>query len=114
MINVTPIVNITPAAADKIKGIMEEQGEVDSALRIMVAGAGQYMMTLDKEPKEDDQMMEVGGIKLLIDSESAPLMEGSEIDFVETLSRTGFVISNPNFQGGGCACGGACSCGGSH
>ncbi len=51
-----------------------------------------------------------GAIKFLIDDESAPLLEGSSIDYVEGFERSGFVISNPNFASG-CACGGG-GCGG--
>ncbi len=70
------------------------------------------MLGLEKEPKEDDIVVEADTIKVLVDAESAPLIEGSQIDYIEGLMRSGFVISNPNFQGG-CGCGGGgCGCGG--
>ena len=56
------------------------------------------------------------GIQVVVDPDSAPLVAGSEIDYIEGLMRSGFVISNPNAPQaeGGCACGGQCSCGGEH
>ena len=110
------MISITPLAAEKIKGIMEEKGEVDAALRVIVVGAGssclQYMMTLEHNHNEDDQVVHENGVRILVDSQSAPIMEGSQIDYVEGqgLLKTGFTISNPSSLG--CACGGSCACGG--
>jgi iron-sulfur cluster assembly protein len=75
------------------------------------------MLTLEKDVSEDDIVTETGGIRLLVDSESAPLMEGVQIDYIDDLMRSGFVITNPNMTAGGCgsggcACGGQCGCGG--
>ena len=56
--------------------------------------------------------MDIENLTVLVDSESAPLVEGAQIDYIEGLMRSGFVISNPNveFAGGGCG-GGGCACG---
>ena len=87
----------------------------ESLLRVMVSpganGGFQYMLGMEKEAKEDDFIVEADTIQVLIDAESAPLIEGAQIDYVEGLMRSGFVISNPNLQGGGCG-GGGCACGG--
>ena len=108
------MINITPAAALKIQGIMTEQGEESASLRIIVTGMGcsgpQYMMTLDKDQQEDDSLFEMEGIRVLVDQETASILDGSEIDYLEGLERSGFAIVNPNFAGGGCGEGG-CSCG---
>ena len=83
----------------------------------------------EKEANDDDFVIEADTVQVLIDTESAPLLEGAQIDYTEGLMRSGFVISNPNVQGhggggcggggGGCACGaggggggGGCGCGG--
>ena len=69
------------------------------------------MLTIEKEAKDDDILTETEGIKLLVDLDSAPIMDGVEIDYVEDLMNTGFVITNPNVpMGGGCGSGG-CGCG---
>ena len=113
----TPIIEVTSLAAEKLQDVMKEQGSEDGKmLRVMVMpgpnGGIQYMLGLEKEAKEDDFIVETETIQVLVDSESVPLVEGSQIDYVEGLMRSGFVISNPNLHnGGGCACGGG-GCGG--
>ena len=115
----TPLIDVTPQAAKQLDKVLSEQGENGSLLRVMVTpgqnGGFQYMLGVEKEPKEDDVVIDAQNVRVLIDSESAPLVEGAQIDYVEGLMRSGFVISNPNLegQGGGCACGGGgCGCGG--
>jgi len=114
----TTLIEVTAPAVEKLKAILEEEESPGAALRVVVVPAGnsvQYMLTLEPDPKEDDLTMEIGGIRVVIDEDSAPLMEGAQIDYVEDLMRTGFVISNPNIpSGGGCGCGGNCSCGSAH
>ena len=73
------------------------------------------MLALEKEAKSDDTVVDSDGVQILLDAESAPLMEGAEIDYMDGLMKSGFVINNPNIQSGGCACGGGgggCGCGG--
>ena len=60
-------------------------------------------------PSDNDVVID-GEIKALVDDQSAPLIDGSNIDYVEGFQRSGFVISNPNFPGG-CACGNSGGCG---
>ena len=111
----TPVIEVTPMAVEKLESIMKDQGEAGSLLRVMVSpgpnGGFQYMLGMEKEAKEDDFIVQADTIRVLIDAESAPLIEGAQIDYVEGLMRSGFVISNPNLQGGGCGSGG-CACGG--
>ena len=116
----TPIVEITPQAAEQLEKVLNEQGQEGSLLRVMVSpgpdGGVQYMLGAEQEAKEDDLVIETETVRVLVDAESAPLIDGSQIDYVDGLMRSGFVISNPNFQGGGgggCGCGGGgCGCGG--
>ena len=126
------MIDVTSPAAEKLKAILQEEDAVDSAVRIVVVPAGhgvQYMLTLEKEPKADDILTETDGVKVLVDVDSAPIMEGVEIDYVEDLMHSGFVITNPNVPmaggcgSGGCGCGaggaggcgsGGCGCGASH
>ncbi len=112
----TPMIDVTPMAVEKLESILRDQGEAGSLLRVMVSpgpnGGFQYMLGMEKEAKEDDFIVEADTIQVLIDAESAPLIEGAQIDYIDDLMRSGFVISNPNLQGGGgCACGGG-GCGG--
>ncbi len=117
MATTSQIVDITPLAAQKLKEALEEQGQSGALLRVMPMpgphGGFQYAMSIEEEAKEDDFAMDVEGLTVLVDSESAPLVDGAQIDYMEGLMRSGFVISNPNveFAGGGCGSG-ACGCGG--
>ena len=112
------LLEVTDLAAQKFRDIIEEQGESDGMLRVMVMadphGGVQYMLSVEDEADENDFVVEASPIQVLVDADSAPLLDGSTIDYMEGLMRSGFVISNPNLQGnggGGCACGGG-GCGG--
>ena len=117
MATTNKLIDITPLAVEKLQEAMAEQGEEGSHLRVMVMPGGhggvQYMLGLEKEPGDDDLTIEAENLKLLVDSESAPLVEGAQIDYIDGLMRSGFVISNPNIpSSGGCGSGGGCACGG--
>ena len=116
---------ITELAIEKLKEVMEEQGEGESSLRVIAmpaeSGGVQYMLTMENESQSDDTELNVSGVKFLMDSDSAPFLEEATIDFVENLGgQVGFVINNPMFAsaggcGSGCGCGsggGGCGCGG--
>lgn len=116
---------ITALAIERIKDVLTEQGETDSSLRVVAmpaeAGGLQYMLTMEKESQPDDTVMDVEGVKFLMDSDSAPFLEEATIDYVEQFGgRVGFVVNNPMFASaggcgsGGCGCGsggGGCGCG---
>ncbi len=120
----TNLIDVTSAAAQQLEKVLAEQGEDGSLLRVMVMpgpnGGYQYMLGVEKEANADDIVIDAENISVLVDGESAPLVEGAQIDYVDGLMRSGFVISNPNMAaggcgggGGGCACGGGgCGCGG--
>lgn len=114
----TSLIKVSEAAAEKLSDILKEQGEDGGMLRVMVSpspdGGYQHVLGVESEPKDDDIVIEAHSIRVVIDGESAPLLEGAEIDYVDGLMRSGFVISNPNIEntsGGGCGSGG-CGCGG--
>ena len=111
------MINVTPLAADKLKAILDEEGQPEAALRVIVVPNGhgaQYMMAIEESASADDTVVHENGVRVLVDSTSIPLLQGAEIDYVESLMRSGFVINNPNIAsaGHGCACGGNCGCGG--
>jgi iron-sulfur cluster assembly accessory protein len=111
------VIEFTDAAAAKLVEVLKEQESVNSYLRIAVEqnpnGGVEYVFGLEDEAAEGDSVIDSGTVKALVDADSTELLTGSSIDYVEGFERSGFVISNPNFQGGGCACGGGgCGCGG--
>ena len=101
-------------AIEKLKEVLQEQGE-EGSLRVIAmpaeSGGLQYMLTMEKESQADDTVMDVEGVKFLMDSDSAPFLEEATIDYVENLGgQVGFVINNPMFASGG-GCGSGCGCG---
>ena len=113
MVSSTIVLEFTDAATSKLLEVLDEQDAKDQYLRVAVIttpdGGIDYQFGLEEAPQDSDKVID-GAIKVLIDDESAPLLEGSSIDYVEGFERSGFVISNPNFASG-CACGGG-GCGG--
>ena len=59
---------------------------------------------LAHERRDGDQVFEDKGIRLLVDGESLPYVQGSTIDFVEGLQGAGFKVENPNVTAA-CGCG---------
>lgn len=102
------MVTLTERAAGEVTGLLEKQDKLDHALRIWVAGGGcsgfQYGMALDNEPSEDDLSFESNGVRVLVDPQSHPYLDGAEIDFVDTLMGGGFKVNNPNASSS-CGCG---------
>jgi len=111
------VITLTESAAEKILDLFKEQESEGAALRVFVKGDdnGQpaYGMAIEPDPSDADEVIENFGVKVVVDEESLPWVIGSEIDFIDSLERTGFTIRNPN-MGGACGCGGggACGCGG--
>ena len=114
--------DVTALAIEKLKEVMEEQGEQEGSLRVIAmpaeTGGLQYMLTMENESQADDTVLSREGVRFLMDSDSAPFLEEATIDYVENLGgQVGFVINNPMFAsaggcGAGCGCGaGGCGCG---
>jgi len=122
------ILNVTPAAAAKIRDLLTERQMSDCALRVFVAGGGcsglQYGMAFEPNPQDTDVIVEAAeGVRLVIDPVSRPYIDGAHIDFVDSLMGGGFKIENPNAmatcgcgtsfrakEGGAAAEGAACGC----
>lgn len=106
-------VTLTDKAAEQLKSIMTSEVENENlktgaALRLMVVGGGcsgfSYKMGFDETIKDDDQAVEIKGVKVVVDEKSVLYLEGVEIDFHDGLMGKGFVFNNPNASGT-CGCG---------
>ena len=90
------------SAANKVKQLIEEEGNTALKLRVFVTGGGcsgfQYGFTFDETQNEDDAAMQKNGVTLLIDPMSYKYLVGAEIDYKEGLEGAQFVIKNPNAQ----------------
>lgn len=101
-------VEVTEAAVEQVRRILEREGGSEKALRIYVQGGGcsglTYGMTLDRSESGDEVAFESGGLKVVVDRASAPLLEGLKVDYLLGLEASGFKIFNPNAKQ-------TCSCG---
>jgi iron-sulfur cluster assembly accessory protein len=77
-------------------------------LRVAIQGGGcsgfEYALGFDRGPQEGDHELEFHGVKVVVDPFSAPYLQGSTVDFLETLQESGFKIDNPNATSS-CGCG---------
>jgi len=112
------MVSFSQQAIDKVKEFAGQTSEAEGKeLRLFIQGVGcggfSYGFTFD-EAREGDTVVESGDLKVLIDQQSAPHLDGATVDFVEDERGAGFIVDNPNqldFQAmGGCGSGG-CGCG---
>ncbi len=102
------VVQITEAAAFQIKEMMKQNGEEGSFLRVAVKGGGcsglSYGMGFEQEPGEKDSQLEQFEIKILVNAEDADILNGTVIDYKQTMMGGGFTIENPNAIAS-CGCG---------
>ena len=98
----------TDNAANKVKQLIDEEGNDDLKLRVFVSGGGcsgfQYGFTFDEAVNEDDTVLHKNGVQLLIDPMSFQYLVGAEIDYQEGLEGAQFVIKNPGATST-CGCG---------
>ena len=106
--DVTSLIDVTDMAAEKAADMLKDKGFEDGALRVFVVSGGcsgyQYGMALATDVEEGDQVIERGGVRFLVDQESAPLLMGARVDYIDDVMKQGFSISNPN-AAKSCACG---------
>jgi iron-sulfur cluster assembly protein len=102
-----PTVSLTDSAVAKLKEMLAEQDDPNLCFRVFIQPGGcdgfSYGMTFDS-PDADDEVIERGGVRLLVDSASSRLLRGSEIDFVNSVTASGFAIRNPHAVST-CGCG---------
>jgi iron-sulfur cluster insertion protein len=105
---VPTLINVTEAAASKIKDLLAEESKAESGLRVFVQGGGcsgfQYGLMIEENGGVGDQTFESNGIKLYVDPVSLSYLKGAEVDFVDTITGGGFTIKNPNATST-CGCG---------
>ena len=104
-----PTITITDKGAEKVREFLEaQQADVALAgLRVGVRGGGcsgfQYQLAFD-EQRDNDEVFESHGLKLLVDGDSLQYVRGSVIDYEESLQGAGFKVENPNVVAA-CGCG---------
>ena len=101
-------INVSDAAAAKVKALLEQEGRDDLQLRIAVQPGGcsglRYQLFFDERTLDGDVVTDFDGVSVVVDRMSTPYLNGAVIDFVDTIEKQGFTIDNPNATGS-CACG---------
>ncbi|MBI3620683.1 MAG: iron-sulfur cluster assembly accessory protein [Nitrospirae bacterium] len=103
----TSPISLTEAAIKKVKVLLTAQPE-GSFLRVSVRGGGcsglSYELAFEPKQGPHDEVAEFDGVKVLIDPKSALYLQGTSLDFVDSLTGGGFKFNNPNAKMS-CGCG---------
>ena len=101
------MVSLTDIAAQKVSQFLETANAPSAGLRVGVRGGGcsgfQYNLALD-EQKDGDRVFEHQGIRVIVDEASLQYVDGSVVDYQESLMGAGFEVRNPNVVAA-CGCG---------
>jgi iron-sulfur cluster assembly protein len=103
------MITLTEKAISEIKKLMsQETSGATAGLRVGVKGGGcsglSYVLSFEKGPRPDDNVLEFNGVKVFMDPKSAIYLGGTELDFSDGLNGKGFTFRNPNAQRT-CGCG---------
>ena len=91
---------LTNNAADKVRQLRDSEGNADLMLRVYVTGGGcsgfSYGFNFAESVNDDDAEFENGDVKMVVDSLSYQYLLGSEVDYVQGLEGSRFIVKNPN------------------
>lgn len=101
-------IEMTEAAQNQVKRLIESQGNPELMLRMGVKGGGcsgmSYTLQLDTQQREGDEVYQFDGVKVVVDVKSYLFLSGTTLDYVEDVMGGGFKFINPNAQRS-CGCG---------
>jgi iron-sulfur cluster assembly protein/iron-sulfur cluster insertion protein len=102
------MITLSDAASTKVKELIKAEGNEEMALRVAVRPGGcsgfSYEMFFDTDIAHDDNIVEAGGVRVVVDPASAPYLKGASLDYKDGLQGAGFAINNPNATRS-CGCG---------
>ena len=102
------LITLTAAAIARMKHLLEKRETPEAYIRIGTKTGGcsglAYRLEFSETPEEGDELVEEGGVKVLIDAKSLIYIIGTEVDYKEEELRQGFIFNNPNKKGE-CGCG---------
>ncbi len=101
--------SLTQTAASKVRELMAEEPDAETlVLRVAIQGGGcsgfQYGLGFDTGAADGDHVLELEGVRVVVDPHSAPYLQGATIDFLNGLQESGFKVENPNAVSS-CGCG---------
>lgn len=98
----------TPAAAKRVKYLLEDEDNQELKLRVYITGGGcsgfQYGFTFDDKMNDGDMTLEKDGARMVVDPMSLQYLVGGRVDFTEGLEGSRFLVDNPNATAT-CGCG---------
>ncbi len=102
------MVTLTESAGKKVKELLVEENKNGYGLRVFVSGGGchgyQYGMAFEEKANEEDTVIECAGVPVFLDPASTPILNGTVVDYVDSLQGSGFSIKNPQAKST-CGCG---------
>lgn len=102
------MITLTASAASKIKDILKSEHKEGSALRLAVKGGGcsgyTYALNIEDNKTTHDQIFEDKEVRIIVDPKSFIYLNGTELDYSEGLTGSGFTFKNPNVTRS-CGCG---------
>lgn len=101
-------ITVTEAAISRVKQLLEKRGKPSAGIKVGLKTAGcsglSYTIEYADEIGKFDEVVEAGGVKILIDPKASLFLFGTEMDFVTEKMKSGFTFKNPN-EKGRCGCG---------
>ena len=93
-------IKFSDAAANKVLALITEEENPNLKLRVYVTGGGcsgfQYGFTFDEKINEGDMTIEKQGVTMVVDPMSLQYLVGGEVDYIEGLEGSRFLVNNPN------------------
>ncbi|MEQ8514767.1 MAG: iron-sulfur cluster insertion protein ErpA [Chromatocurvus sp.] len=93
-------ITLSDSAVRKVRELVTEEENGNLKLRVFITGGGcsgfQYGFSFDEESADDDTAIDVDGVTVVVDPMSFPYLAGSEVDYLEGLEGSRFVVNNPN------------------
>ncbi len=101
-------ISVTPSAAARIRHLVAANGGDALGIRLAVKTAGcsglTYKLDFAREVHEQEEVIDLDGVKLVVDPDAVMFLLGTEMDFVETKLGASFTFKNPN-EKARCGCG---------
>ena len=102
------VVSLSNTAAAKLAELTKDETSPEIGLRVYVYSGGcsgyRYGMMLEDAPTDGDRVLKANGVRVYVDENSVQYLQGSQIDYVDTLMGAGFTVNNPNAVAA-CGCG---------
>ncbi len=102
------MLTLSDTAVCKVKEILDQQEPKPTGLRISIVGGGcsgfSYQMNFDQNSGPMDKVYNFDGLKVFVDQASLLYLDGTQIDYMETLEGAGFKFNNPHVKHT-CGCG---------